>query len=585
MARQTIDTGEFLGDRNADNGRAAFTKVNENFEELYNGGYHPLTSAEEAALVTPTSFRYLSTPIRDISRYVSDNTGATDVTAEFQAACNVIENEIVVPDGTYLLSSPATKTYRSAAHAYCVLLPSGTRLEFGPRATVKLADAQNAHIFANSLLDGAGNTAIEIIGGIFDLNQANQTDHATGEQSAALLHGVTDLKVIGGRFINVREYALRITGIARGTFRDLTCTDSDGSAFAFGVAVANHRMTDCKFDEILALSCLGGFSGGAEGNGFIFCGDRCQIGRIEQRLCRFGLKLQSDSTENQAALLMSLGTTEDHGVKLEGNSSGPLTLTDMIVDQIITSANYGAGIYMEDYSRVKVKSALSRGDATSNLYPAVWIGDGDRADVTVDVEDANNVGVNCRIDSEEVTLSGVVKNSGRSGGAANFDIVGQGVKLPLIHSIQTSGTVTRGLNINASASLVVAGIVKIDGTFSQAAIIPNNKLHVQRLIRDGSVSQTFAAADATPSVAGGQYFLTDTGSLTITDFDDGCAGQEITVVSKGAVTYDTTGTDLVGSSVNIVTASGDVTMWICEDGTTWRLKGFVDVSADNTAGA
>jgi hypothetical protein len=35
MARQEINTGAFLGDRTGDNGRVAFTKVNENFAELY----------------------------------------------------------------------------------------------------------------------------------------------------------------------------------------------------------------------------------------------------------------------------------------------------------------------------------------------------------------------------------------------------------------------------------------------------------------------------------------------------------------------------------------------------------------------
>jgi hypothetical protein len=95
---------------------------------------------------------------------------------------------------------------------------------------------------------------------------------------------------------------------------------------------------------------------------------------------------------------------------------------------------------------------------------------------------------------------------------------------------------------------------------------------------------TFTTADTTPSVSGGSYFETSTGTLTITTFDDGIEGQEITVVSRGAITYDTTGTTLSGSSVDIVTASGDVTKWVYT-GSNWILLGFVDVSVDNTAGA
>ena len=48
-------------------------------------------------------------------------------------------------------------------------------------------------------------------------------------------------------------------------------------------------------------------------------------------------------------------------------------------------------------------------------------------------------------------------------------------------------------------------------------------------------------------------------------------------------------TRLIGSSVDITTASGDVTEWVCEVGGTsssvWRLVAFVDVSVDNSAGA
>lgn len=97
--------------------------------------------------------------------------------------------------------------------------------------------------------------------------------------------------------------------------------------------------------------------------------------------------------------------------------------------------------------------------------------------------------------------------------------------------------------------------------------------------------RTFANLDATPSVASGTSYNTFTNAITITDFDDGTAGQEITVVSKAPITYDTTGTNLTGSSVDIVTAAGDITKWYTGDGTTWILTAFVDVSADNSGGA
>ena len=95
---------------------------------------------------------------------------------------------------------------------------------------------------------------------------------------------------------------------------------------------------------------------------------------------------------------------------------------------------------------------------------------------------------------------------------------------------------------------------------------------------------TFGATDTTPTVVGGNVFLTHASTQTLTDFDDGVAGQEITVISKAAVTFAFSG-DLTGSSASLVTASGDVTRWVCEDGTVWILLGYVDVSVDNSAGA
>jgi hypothetical protein len=100
---------------------------------------------------------------------------------------------------------------------------------------------------------------------------------------------------------------------------------------------------------------------------------------------------------------------------------------------------------------------------------------------------------------------------------------------------------------------------------------------------------TFTDSDATPSVNGGRFFKTNTTGVTITRFDDGFEGQVLEILSQGAIVFDTsTATRLIGSSVDITTASGDYTFWVCTVGGTtssvWRLKGFVDVSADNSSG-
>ena len=94
---------------------------------------------------------------------------------------------------------------------------------------------------------------------------------------------------------------------------------------------------------------------------------------------------------------------------------------------------------------------------------------------------------------------------------------------------------------------------------------------------------SFADIDATPSILMGNVFLSGTAGETITDFTDKAAGKDFIIISKAAIVYETTGgSNLVGSSTDITTASGDTTHWICEDDTTVRLVSWIDVSKDNS---
>jgi len=122
-----------------------------------------------------------------------------------------------------------------------------------------------------------------------------------------------------------------------------------------------------------------------------------------------------------------------------------------------------------------------------------------------------------------------------------------------------AGTTTAiSINENAQVSVVDAFAANVAGTFG-----------------------TFSDGDSTPSVATGNLWKHHASAETITMFDDGIAGQVITVISTAAITYDVTGTNLKGGSTDIVTANGDVTQW-CFDGTNWYLLQFMDVSADHS---
>lgn len=133
-----------------------------------------------------------------------------------------------------------------------------------------------------------------------------------------------------------------------------------------------------------------------------------------------------------------------------------------------------------------------------------------------------------------------------SRGVTTFDCTGTSLQGSTSDLVTASGDITRWQNV--------------DGTNWE--LLSYNHFHP---------IQAFTASDTSPSVSRGNTFETHTGTLTINDFDDGEDGQTITVISKGAITFDCTGSNLTGLNDDLVTASGDVTQWICDGGTTWRL--------------
>ena len=158
---------------------------------------------------------------------------------------------------------------------------------------------------------------------------------------------------------------------------------------------------------------------------------------------------------------------------------------------------------------------------------------------------------------------------------------------------------SRYCTINSSyTSGVVSNVVFSAESTNDTVVMYNMGYDVTKISMSGTNSKvisgwdirTFTDTDTTPSVMGSHTFMSNTTAVTIARFDDGYAGDEITIISGGVTTYDTTANArLLGSSADIVTATGDVTKWVCQTGGTtssvWRLVGFVDVSADNSGGA
>ena len=95
---------------------------------------------------------------------------------------------------------------------------------------------------------------------------------------------------------------------------------------------------------------------------------------------------------------------------------------------------------------------------------------------------------------------------------------------------------------------------------------------------------TFYDGESTPNIAGGTIFNTHGSSETITDFIGGVIGQTITIISKSAITYDVTSTNLKGGQADIATGDGDATTWIY-DGSSWYLISWMNQSEDLADGS
>lgn len=187
----------------------------------------------------------------------------------------------------------------------------------------------------------------------------------------------------------------------------------------------------------------------------------------------------------------------------------------------------------------------------------------------------NGVGINL-----DGTCKGVVIQGNRYTGGDDDDVavvLGANVSSPILMKNIYDHDNVSGINVTDNTN---SGYVSFLDD-NRSVVIPHRQYSGRFM--------TFASGDTTPNVGDGQgnTFLSNATGVTITRFDDGDIGQLIYIISKGVTVYDTsTATRLIGSSVDITTADGDTSMWICEvAGTTssvWRLLSWIDVSIDNS---
>ena len=178
-------------------------------------------------------------------------------------------------------------------------------------------------------------------------------------------------------------------------------------------------------------------------------------------------------------------------------------------------------------------------------------------------------------DSANILLSGAlpamtIGDAGAEDTALNFDGNAQDFHVglddtadDLVIGVGSALGTTTALSVDENTDITTSGNLIVDGALDMGTV------------------ETFTDSDLTPDVSDGSYFITNTTTATLTDFDGSgiVAGQVIYVESAGAITYDVTTTGLIGGSTDIVTADGDLTSWLY-NGTDWLLISFMDLSDD-----
>ena len=200
-----------------------------------------------------------------------------------------------------------------------------------------------------------------------------------------------------------------------------------------------------------------------------------------------------------------------------------------------------------------------------------------------------NASTSVTIDTKTTTITGtnftlgqndsydVAKISG--GTVTEFNGASTHAIISSLHVTPTTITNDATATVTDAATVYIPNAPNATGAKNASLLVAAGKTELRGLFAT-NVSGNIATLEnnGTPSVATGNLWQTNSGSLTITDFLNGITGQTITVLSKGAITFDVTGTNLNGGTTDIVTADGDITVWTSSDGTNWYLNSFMDQS-------
>lgn len=367
----------------------------------------------------------------------------------------------------------------------------------------------------------------------------------------------------------------------------------------YGIAVYQGNAADTLYNNIVADNTIRNITGAIQNNpgGYIY-GNGIYIQGAEDTVV-IGNDIQGT---HQAAVTFletlapgAIGATNLSRILIAGNmirtagkfgitvrdpnAEGESTGFALIANNTVTATTM-SGIHVLERGRVKIIGNTT--DATAEY--GVLVANTTAQDELISIENntiRNPAASGIQVDyASELRISGnTVKGAATHGiavaNATDILVTGNLVKNHVSRGITIASTVTRGIvsdNVVRGDGASLEGM-RLDGnvrlTDNQAT---NN---VANFIGDYANVRLLAVNDTTPSVLDGKVFRTlNTSATTISNFDDGYDGQEITIIVRDAnTTFDMTGAGLRGNQgVDWVAADNDtitcvyqasVAVWFC----------------------
>ena len=301
------------------------------------------------------------------------------------------------------------------------------------------------------------------------------------------------------------------------------------------------------------------------------------------------------------------GTIDPTGTNVNVPGSGTQFLTELSIgDDIVVSGETRTIATITDATTATVTDAWGSdlvADASPDCNPAAFTVIRDTGAIGMVLDDDGNVGIGTATPDATLHVKGTMEIEnilGAHGGLIINKADGSSYDPTIVFYDGTDAAArwTIGCDRNSSALSGVSAddqlyfndtvlVLQTGGNVGIGTVSPDTKLEVVGSFAANGPSSTFvtfADGDATPSVATGNIFKHHASTQTINMFDGGVCGQIITVISTAAITYDFNASNLKCGSADVVTADGDVTMWVF-DGTNWYLLSWMDVSANLADGS